>query len=124
MRATLKRAEKMRAEGTSLLGTCSVYVCAGVAGNKAKNNKTPPMTEFRLIIEAAGAKWIKSLPATKSGFSSVIILVSKCEAEAKKQMKVKNVAAALNSGAICKTTEELFHCIMTQQFDDKGDHYA
>jgi hypothetical protein len=119
MRETLMRAGKMRSNGKSLLGAYSIFVCTGVAGNKSKDNRTPPLEEFRLILEAAGATWISSLPnSTKSSSisSKVILLVSKVDREAKKQLSLKKVAEAVKKGAISKTTEEVFHGIMTQKF--------
>ena len=118
MRETLTRSEIMRVSGKSLLGGYSVFVCSGVAGNKAKGNRTPPIDEFRLILEAAGAKMLTTMPsATKKNvdFSKVMVLVSKVASEAKKQSSTKLVAAAIKKGAISKSTEELFHSIMTQQ---------
>ena len=120
MRETLMRAGRMRSDGRTLLDTYFIYLCAGVAGNKAKNNRTPPMDEFRLIIEAAGAKWIKNLPSTKKNKLKawkIIIILSKDKSESAKQMRVKSVAEAIKNGAICKTTEDLFHWIMTQKFE-------
>jgi hypothetical protein len=118
MRETLMRAGRMRSDGKSLLGQYYIYVCAGVAGSRSPSNRTPPLEEFRLIVEAAGASWVKTLPKkTSSSLSSTIILVSKVQKEASKQSSTKKVAEALKNGAICRTTEELFHDIMTQQFD-------
>jgi hypothetical protein len=118
MRETLMRAGRMRSDGKSLLGQYSIYMCAGVAGNKSANNRTPPLEEFRLIVEAAGASWVKTLPKTTSSrLSSTIILVSKLKKEASRQLSTKKVAEAIKNGAICKTTEELFHGIMTQKFN-------
>ena len=85
----------MRSNGKSVLGTYSVFVCTGVAGNKSKGNRTPPLEEFRLILEAAGATWISSLPnSTKSSsiFSKFILIVSKVDREAKKQLSLNKVA--------------------------------
>jgi hypothetical protein len=119
MRETLVRAGKLRSNGKIVLGTYCVFVCTGVAGNQSKDNRTPPLKEFRLILEAAGATWISSLPNSTSSssiFSKVILIVSKVEREAKKQLSLKKVAEAVNKGAISQTTEELFHGIMTQKF--------
>jgi hypothetical protein len=117
MRETLMRAGSMRSSGKSLLGRYSVFVCAGVAGNKSKNNRTPPIEEFRLILEAAGATWLSSLPSNTKSLSSTIVIMSKVAGEAKKQLSAKKVAETLKKGAISKTTEEMFHGIMTQKFE-------
>lgn len=116
MHASLIRAGKLRCNGKTLLGGYSVYCCTGVAGNKKKGNMTPPPKEFRLIVESAGAAWKASLPKN-SDFSHVIVVVSKVESEAKKQLLAKKVVDALDKGAIAKTTEEIFHGIMQQEFN-------
>jgi len=115
LRTSLMRAGKMRCSGKTLLDGYSVYCCNGVAGNKKKGNMTPPTKEFRMILEAAGAKWITSIP-NKKDCSGVIILVSKVQAEAKRQLSTKKVRDALSRGSLTKTTEEIFHSIMVQQF--------
>ncbi|CAJ1934122.1 unnamed protein product [Cylindrotheca closterium] len=115
MRKSLRRAGRMRTLGISLLDKYTLLACPGVLGNKKKGNMTPPTREFRLIIEAAGASWVPSL-AKVGNFSKLIIVVSKLEDEAKKQLATKKVAEALTKGAISKSTEEIFDSIMQQQF--------
>lgn len=117
MPETLQRAHEMRENGKSLFEGCGFYLCAGVAGSRAADNRTPPEEDFRLILEAAGGTVFKSLPTTKrSNFDSFLIVVSKLGKEAKKQLSMKKVAEAVQKGAIPKTTEEIFHAIMTQTF--------
>ena len=115
MRESLRRAGRMRSSGVALLQNYRVLCCSGVLGNKKKGNMTPPAKEFRLIVEAAGASWTPSL-AKVDNFSQLIIVVSKIEDEAKKQLATKKVAEALTKGAISKSTEEIFDSIMQQQF--------
>ena len=115
LRKSLTRAGKMRCSGKTLLGGYSVFCCNGVAGNKKKGNMTPPMKEFRSILEAAGARVITALP-NQNDCSQIIILVSKLKDEAKKQLATKKVAESLGKGAFAKTTEEIFQSIMTQEF--------
>ena len=117
MGQSLTRANEMRSDGRTLLGQYSVYVCSGVAGNKSKQNKTPPLEEFRLIVEAAGADFIRTLPSkpTKENCNNILIIVSKLETESKRQLGTKKVAAVLNKGGMSMTTEKLFHGIMTQK---------
>jgi hypothetical protein len=100
----------MRSSGKSLVGRHSVFVCVGVAGSKSKNNRTTPIEEFRLILEAAaGATWLSSLPSNTKSLPSTIVIVSKVAGEAKKQLSsAKKVAETLKKGAISKTTEEMF----------------
>lgn len=115
MRESLRRAGRMRSTGNSLLGGFTVCCCPGVAGNKKKGNMTPPAKEFQLIVEAAGALWAPSVVKI-ADFSRLIIVVSKLEDEAAKQISTKKVAEALQNGAISKSTEEIFDSIMQQQF--------
>jgi hypothetical protein len=116
MHTSLMRAGKMRCNGKTLFGGYSVYCCSGVAGNKKKGNMTPPAKELRLILESAGATWQASLPK-KGDFIRIIILVSKVESEAKKQLSGKKVVEAMEKGALAKTTEKIFHSIMQQEFN-------
>eukprot|EP00980_Cylindrotheca_fusiformis_P007831 scaffold1669_cov129-Cylindrotheca_fusiformis.AAC.42 len=116
MHTSLMRAGKIKCSGKTLLGGFSIYCCAGVTGNKKKGNKTPPQKEFILIVEAAGATWQDSLPK-KGDFSRIIVVVSKVNGEAKKQLTTKKVAEAVANGAVIKTTEEIFHGIMQQEID-------
>ena len=110
----------MRSKGESLLGGLDVHVCSGVAGNKQKGNMTPPAKEFRLIVEAAGGKWLTSVPDVKKkgvDCTKMILVVSKVEKEATKSLKSKRAADAKANGAISMTTEQLFASMMTQQLD-------
>jgi hypothetical protein len=121
MRETLLRSHEMRTSGKTLLGGFAVFVCPGVAGQKAKGNMTPPAKEFRLIIEAAGATWLSSVPSSKTkgedDFSSIVVVTSKLDDEAEKQLTNKRIAAVVEKCALVLTTEQLFHSMMTQQLD-------
>jgi hypothetical protein len=113
MRRTLERISSNIDLGTTLLGDWWVYVCKGVAGNKA-----PSEDELRLIVEAAGGTWLASLSASGTkGVSVSRLLVVTGDPESKKQLSVKLVASALRSGAVKQTTSWLFHAIMTQHLD-------
>ena len=97
-----------------------MHVCSGVAGNKQKGNMTPPSKEFRLIVEAAGGKWLASVPdAKKKGVdcTKIILVVSKIKKDAKKSLLTKRTAEAEKNGAIIMTTEQLFASMMTQKLD-------
>ena len=81
---------------------------------------TPPSKEFRLIVEAAGGKWLASVPdAKKKGLdcTKMILVVSKIEKDATKSLATKRAAEAKRNGAIIMTTEQLFASMMTQQLD-------
>ena len=95
-----------------------VYICAGVAGNKKEGNLTPTKATFRNILEGAGAKLLDSLPTVLGNDHRTLIITSKMPKEATKQLSVKKVTKAVQQGAVAKTTDEIFHAIMTQQFHD------
>lgn len=116
MSEALLRGDRLREQGTLLLNGVDVFLCAGVAGNNRIGNKTPPMSEFRLILEGAGAKVLTNPPSALDSATKTIIITSKDPKEQKKQLSKKAVATAVKNGAIPKTTEEIFHAIMTQEF--------
>jgi hypothetical protein len=118
MEKTLGRAKALRAKKKLLLTGFEVYICAGVAGNKKVNNRTPTKATFRNILESAGAKVLDALPARIIN-GSTIILTSKIPTEAKKQLGVKKVSEAVQQGAIVKNTEEVFQAFMTQEFSTR-----
>jgi hypothetical protein len=55
---------------------------------------------------------------------STIVIMSKVAGEAKKQLLAKKVAETLKKGDISKTTEEMFHGIMTQKFETQGSIFS
>lgn len=114
---TLARGNTLRDKGTLLLDGIDVFLCNGVAGSVRKGDKTPPETDFRLILEAAGASVLTTLPTQRSsGKSKTIIITSKDPKERKKQLSKRDVMTAVKQGAVPKTAEEIFHAIMTQDF--------
>lgn len=115
MRESLSRAGNMRSRGEALLRGYSVYLPKGVAGNTAKDNRTPSPKEFKLILQAAGATVLSVLP-TKKDLSDTIIVVSKVRKEAEKQEAARGVAAAMERGAFSVSTEDIFRALMTQEF--------
>lgn len=113
MRDTLERISSNIEQGTSLLGGWWIYVCKGVAGNKA-----PSEEELKLIVEAAGGTWLSSLnPSGMKDVDASRLLMVTGDPETKKQLSPKPVASALRSGAVKQTTSWLFHAIMTQHLD-------
>jgi len=113
MKQTLNRISSFAERGTSLLAGWHVFSCKGVVGNKA-----PPEKEFRLIIEAAGGKWLPSLSASSmKGLDISHLMVITSDPETKKQTSLKAVASALANGAAKLTTSQLFHAFMTQKLD-------
>lgn len=112
MQETISRGNRLRAKGKLLFHGLDFYLCDGVAGNKSKKNLTPDASTFRLILEGAGAKVVTELHTPQRS----IIVTSKHEGEKKKQLK--KFAKAMEDGAIAKTTDEVFHAIMTQKFEE------
>ena len=75
MRALLQGGDKLRSKNRCLLSGYGVYVCSGVAGNKA-----PPEEELKLIVDAAGGKWLSSIAprgAVRETDASKTIMVTK-----------------------------------------------
>jgi hypothetical protein len=116
MSQSLERAKELRDKGGLLLSGYDAYICVGVAGSTRKGNLTPSNEDFRMILKGAGvATVLTSLPSELK--NPTIVITSKLDAEATKQLAVKKVVAAMNGQrTVVKTTEELFHSIMTQEF--------
>jgi hypothetical protein len=108
MRDTLTAGRRMQDEGRTLLGGKSVYVCKGVAGNKA-----PPENELKLIVEAAGGEWVSKASALGRDVDNELIITN--DPAPKKQLSAKDVAKVLKKGVKSFTTTWLFDCIMKQQ---------
>lgn len=113
MQQTLNRITSQIEKGTSLLAGWCVFACKGVAGRKA-----PPETEFRLIVEAAGGKWLPLLStANLKGLDISRLILITSDPETKKQTSPKAVASALANGATKLTTSQFFHAFMTQKLE-------
>jgi hypothetical protein len=115
MAEALARGQELRSKGELLLTGYDVYICGGVAGNTRQGNKTPSKDDFVTILQGAGANVLSSLPSDIQ--NPTIIITSKVGGEAKKQLALKKVANTVKGGGIVKTTEEIFHSFMTQQFN-------
>lgn len=114
---TLDKARANLTEGSPLLHGIFVYVCKGVAGNKA-----PPENELKLIVEAAGGVWLTRLDDPTctygKGRNCVLVIITSSDPKAeKRQLKVRDVTSALRNGAVHKTTAWLFHTMLTQERD-------
>jgi hypothetical protein len=96
---------------TRLLEGWSVFVCPGVAGNKA-----PPTIELKLIVEAARGSWLTKLaPNPKVSYDKTLIITS--DPPTSKQENAKYVENAVKEGARKRTTTWLFRATMTQELD-------
>ena len=113
MAETVERIKDHIEHGTAVLSGKSVFVCKGVAGDNA-----PKEDELRCIVEAAGGSWLSTLEkATAKPTEDLIIITSKDQPVASKQIKERAVAGAIKKGALQKTTTWLFDGIMAQQLD-------
>ena len=93
-----------------LLEGWSVFVCKGVAGNRA-----PEAKELRLMVEAAGGSWLATCTKKGIDFSKLLIITS--DPEQTKPVPVKSVSGALENGASKRTTTWLFDAFMKQECD-------
>jgi hypothetical protein len=115
LKESIKRARQLRVENRLLLSGIKAYICPGVAGKNDTNNRTPIASEFRAILEGAGATVIKMLPESFEKITRIIIITSKVEKEAAKQRKASLVKRALEEReVVALTTTEIFDAITSQ----------
>ena len=96
----------------------SIFICPKVAGNRA-----PPLNEFRLIIEAAGAVTMPSVSSMMKQLSETVdfpkkYLLITSDPPTPAQMSQKSFQALIQKGAIHRTTTWFFHTIMKQEIDE------
>jgi len=108
MKQTIRNGIFARKRRGGVLGGWFVFVCSGVAGNKAPN-----MKELQLIIEAAGGNVLKSL-SNEDDFDPVKTIVLTSEPSTQSQLKERGVARVERQGARLLSTQTLFHTIITQ----------
>lgn len=108
MSETLSRVKMFVERDRYLLDGISIFVCDGVAGNKA-----PPLDELRMIVEAAGGRWLTLLDFW-DGDSKLTIITSADASNQKKQERQRVVSSAVRDGASLKSVSLLFRCIMRQ----------
>lgn len=101
-----------RAERGGVLGGWHVYICAGVAGNKA-----PSTQELKLIVEAAGASMLYSLAEKKVIDPTKTIIITSDPAH-KSQLKERGIDRVISMGGRICTTTWLFQTMITQSFAD------
>ena len=110
MKETLDNGLVARCERGGVLGGWSVYICSGVAGNKAPTRK-----ELHLILEAAGAHVLESLSETHcTDPAKTIVLTSDPCTEA--QLREDGIQRVTSLGARKFSTSWLFRTIITQRF--------
>jgi hypothetical protein len=111
MEKAYKRITSHLKNGTRLLDGWFVYVCPGVAGNKA-----PPTNELKLIVEAARGSWLTKLaPNPKVPYEKTLIITS--DPPTSKQENAKYVDKAVREGARKRTTTWFFRATMTLELD-------
>jgi len=107
---SLEEGEKRRNKG-GLLNGWNIYICEGVAGNKA-----PKQEELLLIIKAAGGNILKYPDINSLGkedqAKSIVLTSTPATSEQKKDPKVSRLA---RFGKGYFTTSWLFDCIINQQ---------
>lgn len=109
MKETIRNGILARKRRGGVLGCWFVYICSGVAGNRAPHTK-----ELHLIIEAGGGQVLKSLSNMKS-FDPLKTIVLTSEPSTKSQLKERGVTKAESLGAKILSTSWLFHTIITQK---------
>ena len=110
---TAERIKEHLKHNTSVLSGKAIFVCKGVAGDNA-----PKEDELICIVEAAGGRWLSMLETTATASTEdLIIITSKDQSAASKQVKERAVARALKEGALQKPTTWLFDGMMAQQLD-------
>ncbi|KAL7453021.1 hypothetical protein ACHAWC_007105 [Mediolabrus comicus] len=105
-----------RQDRGGVLGGWYIYICNGVAGNKA-----PSAKELKLLVDAAGATLLPSLSEKYVvDFAKTIVITS--DPATKNQQKERGIDKV--SSANQKTTSWLFHTMITQTIDDdKTGHH-
>ena len=118
MRESLQRGETLRQNDAFLLSGYWVYVCDGVAGNKA-----PPEKELELIVGGAGGTWLTSIGARvmKDLDATKLIIISpeKPNKKKSKSSEKKDVEKAIKLGAQEHPASWLFDSIINQKLDEE-----
>ena len=108
MKETIQNGIQVRETTGGVLGGLYVYICSGVAGNRAPSTK-----ELNLIIEAAGGKVLSSLATCKLlDPAKTIVLTS--DPSTPSQLREPGVRNILKLGGKTMKTSWLFHVIITQ----------
>mmetsp|Transcript_419 Transcript_419/g.964 ORF Transcript_419/g.964 Transcript_419/m.964 type:complete len:1229 (+) Transcript_419:32-3718(+) len=112
---SLKNGSIARADRGGVLGGWYVYICSGVAGNKA-----PSAKEMKLIVEAAGATMLYSL-AEKNVIDPAKSIIITSDPATKSQVKERGVDRVTSMGGHICTTSWLFQTMITQSLADVCD---
>lgn len=112
MKETLQNGTLARSNTGGVLGGWFVYICKGVADNKA-----PSMKELHLLVEATGATFLRTL--SESDPSKTIMITSDPATSA--QRSEKGVKRVTSLGGRLLPTSWLFHTITTQKVSFDGE---
>lgn len=112
---SLKNGAIVRTERGGVLGGWYVYICSGVAGNKAPSSK-----ELKLIVEAAGATMLYSL-AEKNVIDAAKTIVLTSDPANKSQLEERGVDRVTSMGGRICTTSWLFQTMITQSLPSEDD---
>ena len=112
---SLKNGSIARADRGGVLGGWYVYICSGVAGNKA-----PSAKEMKLIVEAAGATMLYSL-AEKNVIDPAKSIIITSDPATKSQVKERGVDRVTSMGGHICTTSWLLQTMITQSLADVSD---
>ncbi len=110
---TLQEGIKRRKEG-GLLAGYKIFVCEGVAGNKAPNEE-----ELKMMVKAAGGEWLERsnnndrVTITTEDQSNVLLITS--DPAVTGQTTNEKALAAAQNGATFFTISWLFDCMIHQK---------
>jgi Regulator of Ty1 transposition protein 107 BRCT domain len=115
MSKTLQRVKGRQAKGMTLLQGRKVFVCQTVFKNMEDGKKSPPPTDLRLIVGAAGGQWVDKSKDLNAASAREFLVITNSDPKLKKsQEKQKDVASALASGAESVSLKSFLHAMMTQ----------
>ena len=109
MKETLQNGTLARSNTGGVLGEWFVYICKGVADNKA-----PSMKELHLLVEATGATFLRTLSESEVSDPTKTIMITSDPATSA-QRSEKGVERVTSLGGRLLPTSWLFHTITTQQ---------
>jgi len=112
MRETVERIKLNREQNKSFLDGVKIFICDGVAGNKA-----PKEDELKLIIEAAGGEYITDVSVLRKHAEpgNAFIITSADLKHSKQQISKRAVKSVLANGCIeQKSASWLFRAVLMQ----------
>ena len=109
---SLRNGALVREERGGVLGGWNLYICSGVAGNRA-----PPAKELKLIVEAAGATFLRSVSGKSALDPAKTIIITSDPANDKQLKEARKVTTM---GARTHTTTWLFQVMITQSLVEEG----